>query len=313
MICQQVLISLLIYILFMLDAMRTTVWERLDDYVYYIRATGNTIEFIFGIFLFFNGAWILLFESGGTIRAFMMCIHAYFNIWLQAKQGWQKFIKRRQAVHKIESLREATDEQLRQFNDVCAICYQDLQSARITRCNHYFHGACLRKWLYVQDICPLCHQTLHSTDLNQSSDSNQSNQPQQNNQNGRRPSIVNDVRPPDVPPADNESIQSSIRHETSSLMKDDSQQKDDNTEDNDIMSKKGDDTTISESLAGPSTVASVISSPGVMNSQRVVMTRSRVLRRQEAMSSNTTPSGTPTPSLGSSSLMSSSLNHPHKD
>ena len=71
----------------MIDAFRTQMWEKLDDYVYYIRSTGNSIEFIFGIFLFFNGAWILLFESGGTIRALMMCIHAYFNIWLQAKAG----------------------------------------------------------------------------------------------------------------------------------------------------------------------------------------------------------------------------------
>lgn len=71
----------------MIDAFRTSMWEQLDDYVYYIRAIGNLIEFIFGIFLFFNGIWILLFESGGTIRAMMMCIHAYFNIWCQAVAG----------------------------------------------------------------------------------------------------------------------------------------------------------------------------------------------------------------------------------
>ena len=76
--------------------------------------------------------------------------------------GWKTFIKRRHAVHKINSLPEASEEQLRNFDDVCAICYQDLTSARITRCNHYFHGVCLRKWLYVQDICPLCHETLYN-------------------------------------------------------------------------------------------------------------------------------------------------------
>lgn len=160
----KVIISLLVYVLFMIDAYRNTFWEKLDDYVYYIRATGNTVEFIFGIFLFFNGAWILLFESGGTIRACMMCIHAYFNIWLQAKAGWKVFMKRRSAVHKINSLPEATEEQLTNFDDVCAICYQELHNARITRCNHYFHGVCLRKWLYVQDICPLCHKTLYNVE-----------------------------------------------------------------------------------------------------------------------------------------------------
>lgn len=64
----------------MVDAFRSSMWEQLDDYVYYIRAIGNSIEFLFGIFLFCNGAWILLLESGGTIRALMLIIHAYVNV-----------------------------------------------------------------------------------------------------------------------------------------------------------------------------------------------------------------------------------------
>uniref|UniRef100_A0A1B6FRI9 RING-type domain-containing protein n=1 Tax=Cuerna arida TaxID=1464854 RepID=A0A1B6FRI9_9HEMI len=161
----KVIVSLLIYSLFLLDAYRSTFWERLDDYVYYIRAFGNTVEFCFGIFLFFNGAWILIFESGGAIRAGMMCIHAYFNIWSEARAGWSVFMKRRTAVNKIESLPEASAAQLDRLDDVCAICYQEMKTAKITRCNHYFHGVCLRKWLYVQDRCPLCHDVLYKVEM----------------------------------------------------------------------------------------------------------------------------------------------------
>ncbi|XP_030751278.1 protein TRC8 homolog [Sitophilus oryzae] len=160
----KVMVSLAIYSLFLYDARRESFWEKLDDYIYYIRSFGNTIEFCFGIFLFFNGAWILLFESGSAIRAVMMCIHAYFNIWCDAKAGWSVFMKRRTAVNKIESLPEADREQLRNLDDVCAICYQEMQSAKITKCKHFFHGVCLRKWLYVQDRCPLCHEILHLID-----------------------------------------------------------------------------------------------------------------------------------------------------
>ncbi|XP_055523403.1 protein TRC8 homolog isoform X2 [Wyeomyia smithii] len=160
----KVLVSLATYTLFLLDARRQTFWEKLDDYVYYIRAFGNSVEFCFGIFLFFNGAWILIFESGGAIRALMMCIHAYFNIWCEARAGWGVFMKRRTAVHKISSLPEATPLQLQSFDDVCAICYQEMTSAKITRCKHYFHGVCLRKWLYVQDRCPLCHEIIMNQD-----------------------------------------------------------------------------------------------------------------------------------------------------
>ncbi|CRK90241.1 CLUMA_CG003953, isoform C [Clunio marinus] len=161
----KVLVSLATYILFLLDARRQTFWERLDDYIYYIKAFGNSVEFCFGIFLFFNGAWILIFESGSLIRGVMLIVHSYFNIWCEAKAGWSVYIKRRTAVQKISSLSEASTAELQNFDDVCAICYQEMSSAKITRCKHYFHGVCLRKWLYVQDKCPLCHEIVINQDL----------------------------------------------------------------------------------------------------------------------------------------------------
>ncbi|KAL7302275.1 hypothetical protein TKK_0004941 [Trichogramma kaykai] len=163
----KVIVSLAIYSLFLYDAYRKNFWDELDDWVYIIKSFGNTIEFAFGIILFFNGFWILVFEAGGTIRAIMMCVHAYFNLWCEAKAGWTTFMKRRQAVNKINSLPSATRQQLIDLNDVCAICYQDMESAKITCCNHYFHSICLRKWLYVQDRCPLCHDIMYKVNNSQ--------------------------------------------------------------------------------------------------------------------------------------------------
>jgi len=161
----KVLVTLLVYSLFLWDShCQDGLWESLDDWVYYIRAVGNTVEFCFAVFLFFNGGWILLFESGGTIRACMMLIHAYFNIWCEARNGWSAFNKRRTAVAKINSLRDATEEEITKHNDVCAICYQDMTIAKITRCKHMFHAICLRKWLYMQDNCPMCHEKLYRID-----------------------------------------------------------------------------------------------------------------------------------------------------
>ena len=157
----KVMISLSLYALFLFHARQEVAWESLDDYVYYIRAVGNTVEFLFGIFLFLNGAWILLFESGGAIRAVMMCIHAYFNIWCEARAGWQTFLKRRTAVSKINSLKNASPKKLEEVDDICAICYQMMTQAKVTRCGHLFHGMCLRKWLYIQDKCPLCLEIPH--------------------------------------------------------------------------------------------------------------------------------------------------------
>ncbi|KAL4630013.1 E3 ubiquitin-protein ligase RNF139 [Arapaima gigas] len=160
--CLKVVVSLTVYGLFMVDSYYGVLWEKLDDYVYYVRSTGNIIEFIFGVIMFGNGAYTMMFESGSKIRACMMCLHAYFNIYLQAKNGWKTFINRRTAVKKINSLPEVKGSQLRSIEDVCAICYQEFAtSARITPCHHYFHALCLRKWLYIQDTCPMCHQKVY--------------------------------------------------------------------------------------------------------------------------------------------------------
>jgi len=161
----KVFVTITVYVLFMWDAhCQDGMWESLDDWVYYIRAFGSTVEFCFAVFLFFNGGWILVFESGGTIRAVMMLIHAYFNIWSEAKSGWSTFMKRRTAVAKIDSLNDATKEEIEKHNDVCAICYQEMVAAKLTKCKHMFHAICLRKWLYMQDNCPMCHEKLYQAD-----------------------------------------------------------------------------------------------------------------------------------------------------
>lgn len=161
------MVSLTVYGLFMVDGFSNVLWEKLDDYVYYVRSTGNIIEFLFGVIMFGNGAYTMMFESGSKIRACMMCLHAYFNIYLQAKNGWKTFINRRTAVKKINSLPEVCGDQLMDIDDVCAICYQEFSSsARITPCHHYFHALCLRKWLYIQDTCPMCHQRVYVEEEN---------------------------------------------------------------------------------------------------------------------------------------------------
>lgn len=45
---------------------------------------------------------------------------------------------------------------------------QEMSSAVITYCGHFFHDNCLRKWLYVQETCPMCHQTVRPVPPGQS-------------------------------------------------------------------------------------------------------------------------------------------------
>lgn len=72
---------------------------------------------------------------------------------------------------RIQTLVDATEAQLRAHNDVCAICYSDMiMAAKVTPCGHYFHGGCLKKWLFVQDHCPLCSAKIIDEELTDNAD-----------------------------------------------------------------------------------------------------------------------------------------------
>ena len=167
---------------------------------------GHVVEFCVAVFLFFNGTYILLFESCGAPRAIMMCLHAYLHIWCTARKGWSVFVKRRTAIMKLNALRvfdrdsfrdsllrrrrigaeaaaaaasgaaENEDDKVdgddeaafeREYankaNDVCAICFAPIvgHQSLLTDCFHIYHWVCLKKWLYLQDTCPMCHQLVY--------------------------------------------------------------------------------------------------------------------------------------------------------
>jgi hypothetical protein len=85
----------------------------------------------------------------------MVCFCAYVG-WNNARVGWSALMERRAFINRINSFPEANTEELHCLNDVCAICHGEMENAKITPCNHLFHGGCLRRWLYVHNDCPFC-------------------------------------------------------------------------------------------------------------------------------------------------------------
>ena len=45
---------------------------------------------------------------------------------------------------------------------LCAICYEDFTVGSHvvveTVCQHRFHKHCIKKWLRLKNVCPLCHR-----------------------------------------------------------------------------------------------------------------------------------------------------------
>ncbi|CAG5118862.1 unnamed protein product [Candidula unifasciata] len=158
----QVIGSLVVYLLFMYDFLRSEPWENLDDVIYYARAVTRVMEFIVAVFVVCFGLKESLIGEWSWINSIILVVHCYFNVWQRLQSGWQSFLLRWEAAKKVESLPLASDEQLRRHDDVCAICYSDMRTACVTPCEHLFHGVCLRKWLYVKETCPMCHRDLAS-------------------------------------------------------------------------------------------------------------------------------------------------------
>lgn len=161
----KVVLTLVVYSLTMWDVYcQDGLWESFDEWIFYIKSFGNSVQFVFAVLIFLNGGWVLLFEEGGVFRLFMMVTHAYYNIWNEAKKGWSIFCKRRTAALKVSSLLDATPEQIIKNDDVCPICYQRMDTAKLTRCSHMFHNTCLKKWLQKQESCPMCLKSLLKVD-----------------------------------------------------------------------------------------------------------------------------------------------------
>lgn len=156
----QVLGLVFIYLLFTYDALRSEPWEMLDDVVYYARSVTRVLEFLVAVFVVGAGLRESMMGQWSWINSSVLLIHCYFNVWQRLQSGWKSCLLRREAVRKIESLPVATEQELGEYGDVCAICYGDMKTARITSCRHLYHATCLRKWLYVQDKCPMCHSEI---------------------------------------------------------------------------------------------------------------------------------------------------------
>ncbi|KAJ4706225.1 E3 ubiquitin protein ligase RIN2 [Melia azedarach] len=75
------------------------------------------------------------------------------------------FVKLRIALgHLHAALPDATSEELRAYDDECAICREPMAKAKKLNCNHLFHLACLRSWLdqglSEMYSCPTCRKPL---------------------------------------------------------------------------------------------------------------------------------------------------------
>ncbi|KAF9962630.1 hypothetical protein BGZ72_000050 [Mortierella alpina] len=67
----------------------------------------------------------------------------------------------RQALSNMQALYpSATEKELADYSDDCAICRDGMSSAKILPCGHIFHLFCIRSWLEHHSSCPTCRRSL---------------------------------------------------------------------------------------------------------------------------------------------------------
>uniref|UniRef100_A0A1I7WK40 RING-type domain-containing protein n=1 Tax=Heterorhabditis bacteriophora TaxID=37862 RepID=A0A1I7WK40_HETBA len=141
------------YIIGMIESRAVEPWERSDDLLFAARTITKVIELIvalivvvYGIYFTFTGNWTL-----ATLA--VLVFHIIFNVYRRMEILLGSISARRAAVKNISRLPRASKEELSAHGDVCAICFMEMwEEARVTPCNHFFHGACLRKWLSVKQM-----------------------------------------------------------------------------------------------------------------------------------------------------------------
>lgn len=91
----------------------------------------------------------------GNLRLVFLSIFTNIRIkYRELREGYVEPL--RHELEALEQYRVATPSEVRNHDDVCAICLTPMTCARITPCQHFFHADCLRRCLKGSDKCPIC-------------------------------------------------------------------------------------------------------------------------------------------------------------
>ncbi|CAB3408955.1 unnamed protein product [Caenorhabditis bovis] len=153
------------YVIAMIDSKSEEPWEGSDNFTFYVNCGTRVTELLIAKIVLIYGC-IKIVHDGLTFSTIaILLFHVIVNIYKRIEHLVLVIRSRSEACKNIDRLSKANAKQLKEREDVCAICFIEMrEEARITPCNHYFHGPCLRKWLAVKLVCPLCYSEMKVDD-----------------------------------------------------------------------------------------------------------------------------------------------------
>ncbi|VDP02919.1 unnamed protein product, partial [Soboliphyme baturini] len=140
------------------------VWASRSAFMHYT-------DFVFELLVLFTDflhhlhmlVWCNIFLSMASLMICVQLKHLYMEIRknLRRHQNYMRVVR----YINEESWRSfryplVSGEELRSRDEICAICWDQLDSARRLPCKHMFHNWCLRSWLEQETSCPTCRFSL---------------------------------------------------------------------------------------------------------------------------------------------------------
>lgn len=149
------------YAIHLYDLHYEGVWEKRGMVVYYTELFMELL--VLGVDFTHHIHMLLWGNVFLSMASLVICLQIRF-LYNEIQRRVQRHRNYRKVVHNMEArFANASDEELRQNDDDCAICWEEMKSARKLPCNHLFHDGCLRSWLEHETSCPTCRQPLNIT------------------------------------------------------------------------------------------------------------------------------------------------------
>ncbi|XP_017877816.1 E3 ubiquitin-protein ligase AMFR-like [Ceratina calcarata] len=135
-----------------------TTWDKRGPLTYYTDLVAElivlTVEFCHNIHMLL---WSNIFLSMASLVICMQLRYLFYEIQ-------RKITKHRNYLavlnHMEQNYPMASQDELSENPNTCAICWEKMETARKLPCGHLFHNSCLQSWLEQDTSCPTCRLTL---------------------------------------------------------------------------------------------------------------------------------------------------------
>merc|ERR1719354_608706 len=158
------------YCIHLKDIQQEELWEQKATILYHVdlvmEVSNLVVKLIHHVhMLLSNSVWL-------SMASLVICMQLRY-IFVEIQKRFKKHKNYRRVVANMEAqFPEATQQQILENEDHCAICWETMESARRLPCGHLFHSPCLRSWLEQDTSCPTCRKQLDIQKSNRPSSQN---------------------------------------------------------------------------------------------------------------------------------------------